>query len=93
MSMPSVFKPYINSEGRISRLPAKHSRKISLCLELLNLVAWDSEYSEKEINEIFYSVVDDFAFVRRTLVDMGYLERDAYGKTYHRVPQAHQLAG
>ena len=88
MSMPAVFEPYLNADGRIVRLPAKHSRRISLCLELLNLVAWNTEYSEKEINEIFCSVVDDFAFVRRTLVDMGYLERDAYGKNYRRIPQA-----
>lgn len=89
MTLPPAFKGFLNKEGRISRLPAKHSKKLELCLALLESVEVDREYSEKEINELFYESVDDFAFVRRTLVDLGHLERDKYGRCYKRLMSIH----
>lgn len=87
MSLPSSLLGHLDSDGRIARLPAKHSKRIALCLALLEQINRGSTYSEKQINEIFLQTVDDFAFVRRTLVDMGYLERDRYGKSYRRTAE------
>ncbi len=42
-------------------------------------------YAEKEVNEIFEAHVDDFALMRRMLVEAGDLERDRYGYEYRRV--------
>ena len=84
MTIAAQFDVYRDRNGRISRLPAKHSKKIALCMEMLNEVEFGTEYSEPEINELFGAIVDDFAFVRRTLVDLGYLVRDAYGISYRR---------
>jgi hypothetical protein len=42
-------------------------------------------YSEKELNEVFEAYVDDFALMRRMLVEAGELERDRYGYEYRRV--------
>ncbi|MFC0234364.1 DUF2087 domain-containing protein [Vagococcus entomophilus] len=41
-------------------------------------------YTEKEINEKLKNFYDDFAIVRRYLVDHGYLLRDQYGKEYRK---------
>jgi hypothetical protein len=86
------FNAYKNAEGRITRLPAKLSKKNKLSLALLEVFEFDVEYSEPELNEILKAYLDDFALVRRTLVDMGYLERDRYGRTYRRVAKAAELA-
>lgn len=86
------FQAYQDASGRISRLPSKHSRKLQLCLALLDSVRDDVDYTEKELNELFYKDVDDFAFVRRTLVDMGFLTRDSYGKAYRRTDKSPQAA-
>lgn len=69
------------------RLPAKHSKRVALCLALLESIEPGNTYYEAQINEIFQQTVDDFAFVRRTLVDMGHLERDRYGVSYRRVAE------
>ena len=87
------FDAYKDSSGRITRLPSKHSRKIALSLWLLEKVEFGVEYNEKQINDLFYATVDDFAFIRRTLVDMGYLSRDRDGANYRRVAKDGVLAG
>lgn len=82
------FAAYKDPSGRITRLPAKLSRKDKLSLQLLEIFQPGVEYSEPELNEMLKVYLDDFALVRRTLVDMGHLQRDAYGKVYTRVPKA-----
>lgn len=79
------FDAFKDSSGRITKLPAKLSRKNKLSIELLEAFEMGVTYTEPELNEILKSYLDDFALVRRTLVDMGLLERDAYGKQYRRV--------
>ncbi|SER62091.1 hypothetical protein SAMN05443377_10426 [Propionibacterium cyclohexanicum] len=44
-------------------------------------------YSEAEVNIILAGIIDDKAWLRRMLVDYGYLQRDPYGKSY-RLRQA-----
>lgn len=92
MDLPSTFNPYLDGNGRISRLPARLNRKIELSLALLERITPGVEYSEKQINEIFLDVVDDFALVRRTLVNLGHLSRDSYGRVYKRVIDQAQVA-
>lgn len=85
MFIPDSLKTFVNAEGRFTRLPAKHSKKLQLAMTLLQQVEVNREYSEPEINDVFSEFVDDFAYVRRTLVDLGHLSRDAYGKCYRRL--------
>jgi hypothetical protein len=78
------FDAFKDSTGRITRLPAKLSRKNKLSIELLEAFEFGVTYTEPELNEILKAYLDDFELVRRTLVDMGLLERDAYGRQYRR---------
>lgn len=39
-------------------------------------------FTEAEINSALKEVFDDYATLRRFLVDFGYIERDPYGKNY-----------
>lgn len=71
-------------------MPVKMSKKIELSEWLLTLLDADRVYSEKELNEIFEAHVDDFALMRRMLVEAGSLERDRYGYEY-RVSALTQL--
>lgn len=41
-----------------------------------------STFTEKEINAFLAEIYDDFAILRRYLVDYGYLSRDQYGLEY-----------
>ncbi|MEY4990572.1 MAG: hypothetical protein RIS08_798 [Actinomycetota bacterium] len=92
MSLPEQFRGHQDADGRISKLPAKHSKRVQLCLGMLECLDPGVEYTEKEVNEIFFKHLDDFALVRRTLVDMGLLERDRYGQSYKKVSDQVQVA-
>jgi hypothetical protein len=85
MSIPAQFRGFIDADGRIKRMPVKMSKKVELADWLLTQLDTDHVYSEKELNEVFETYVDDFALMRRMLVEAGKLERDRYGYEYRRV--------
>jgi len=64
------------SDGRITSMPAKWSRK----LVLLDVVAQSFDpgraYTEAEVNEVLLGWHDDYAALRRYLVDADYLGRE-----------------
>jgi hypothetical protein len=85
MTLPAKYKAFQNSEGVITRLPAKFSKKVELADWALGLFEVGTVYSEQQVNEIIGQYIADFALIRRLLVDDGKLERDAYGREYRRV--------
>lgn len=87
MNLPAGLQSFANADGRVSRLPVKWSKKVELARWLLELLEPNRSYSEAEVSEIFEQHVDDFALMRRLLVDQGLMTRDAYGREY-RVVQA-----
>lgn len=74
--IPTEFRSFANGEGRITRLPVRLSKKIALSKWLLCLVEPGRRYSEKEISDLFEQYVDDFALMRRMLVESGDLGRE-----------------
>jgi hypothetical protein len=87
MDAPAELRTLIGADGRIKRLPVKLLRKEILAKWALERIEFNREYTEREINESFFEVVDDFALIRRMLVEMNLLERDKYGRVYKRVDQ------
>lgn len=63
-------------DGRITSMPARWSRR----LVLLDVVAQSFEpgraYTEAEVNEVLSGWFDDYAALRRYLVDADYLGRE-----------------
>lgn len=82
MPIPDSLKSHLDSTGRISRLPVRYSKKQALALGLLEEFQPDRIYSEVEVNQLLLQYVDDFALIRRVLVELGKLRRDAYGREY-----------
>ena len=84
MPIPTSLRTHIDNAGRISRLPVRYSKKLDLALGLLEEFEADRVYTEAEVNELLLRFVDDFALIRRMLVDLGKLTRDPYGREYVR---------
>lgn len=84
----SSLDRFLDEQGRILVWPArKHTSRRILMLEyLVEAFEFDREYSEAEVNELLRSrhAFDDPAYLRRTLIDSGRLERDSYGRSYRR---------
>jgi hypothetical protein len=70
-----VLRAFV-SDGRITSMPAKWSRR----LVLLDVVAQSFEpgraYIEAEVNDVLLRWYDDYAALRRYLVDADYLGRE-----------------
>lgn len=76
--------------GKLEQLPnLRHKRyKVTLVMRwLASMFAHDTQYTEKEVNTILKTAHEDFASLRRYMVDMGYLQRSRDGAQYWRAPE------
>jgi hypothetical protein len=73
-------------DGRLAQVPAKRKRRAGALLEVLTRFEPGRVYTEPEVNEVLVAANEDFAYLRRELVNYHYLER-ADGR-YRVVAQA-----
>ncbi|OKL51207.1 DUF2087 domain-containing protein [Buchananella hordeovulneris] len=62
-------------DDRLPHLPAKRRARVVVLIELLDLFNPGVVYSEREVSQLLAQVHDDFASLRRELVDYGLLQR------------------
>ena len=60
---------------RLRQIPAKRKARVSVLLELLRRFEAGRDYSEPEVNAILREAHDDYATLRRELIDYRYLTR------------------
>lgn len=72
----------MNSDGTIKSYPAKEKKKIIILAEIIKKFSKDKKYSEKEVNEIIKTFHDDYATIRRALVEYGFIDRSDDCKSY-----------
>lgn len=65
------------TDGRIERVPGKRKVRAAVLLEVVSRFEPGRDYAEPEVNEILLGVHEDFAYLRRELVNYRYLEREA----------------
>ncbi|NPD04595.1 DUF2087 domain-containing protein [Nocardioides sp. zg-1308] len=63
--------------GRIERVPARRKVRVAVLLEVLARFEPGRDYSEPEVNEVLLAVHEDFAYLRRELVNYHYLQRES----------------
>lgn len=77
-----TIKSYINEDGKIKQFPSKEKKKIILLREIMNKFARGKEYSEQDVNFILMDIYDDYATIRRALIEYGFLERSLDCRVY-----------
>lgn len=78
-------------EGKFYVLPRKQKNRLEVFQYIYqHLKQYSQEFTEPELNERIKEVYEDFATMRRYLVDYKYLIRDNYGKSYQLNPQVGQ---
>ena len=81
-------------DGKFYVLPRKQKNRLEVFQYIYqHLQQYAQEFTEPELNERIKEVYEDFATMRRYLVDYKFLIRDNYGKSYqlnHQVGQAPQ---
>ena len=79
-----VLKAHLNPDGSIKQIPAPPKLQVILNY-LVQFFAFDTIYTEKEVNTIIKRFNEDTAGLRRDLVDAGMLARESDGSKYWRV--------
>jgi len=70
-----VIKNYMNENKSLKSYPAKEKKKIILLEEIAKNFTKGKTYSEKEINIILKRIYEDYATIRRALIEYGFIER------------------
>jgi predicted transcriptional regulator len=80
-----VLNTYLKPDGRVKQFP-KQLKKLQVILRhIIQSFEIGVRYSEKEVNQILNNFSEDSAFLRRHLVDYGYMKREGGGGEYWRV--------
>jgi len=67
-----------NKNGKLQNFPKKEKAKIAVLKYITqNGFKSDMKYTEKEVNEILIGFYEDYAYIRRYLIEYGFLSREA----------------
>jgi len=70
--------------GQLKTFPLKQKQKIVVLREICKRFEIDTNYTEKEVNQILKAVYDDYVTLRRYLIEYGFLDRKSDGSQYWR---------
>ena len=82
-----VLKAYLNADGTIKQIPQTGNKLLIILNFIVDAFAFDTNYTEKEINTILRRFHVDTAALRRYLVDHKLLARESDGTRYWRCPE------
>jgi predicted transcriptional regulator len=81
-----VLKDY-TSGGRLKQIPTKQKKLLAVLHWLATMFEPDVNYTERDVNAIITQVHDDYASLRRDLIEFGFLRRERGGGKYWLTPE------
>ena len=75
------------SNGRLQQIPKKQKKLLVILRWLATLFQSDERYSEQEVSNTLADVHDDYASLRRYLVEYGFMHRERGGGDYWLAPE------
>ena len=81
-----VIKDY-TSGTRLKQIPTKQKKLLPILRWLSTMFEPDVNYTEPEVNAIITQVHDDYASLRRDLIEFGFLRRERGGGKYWVTPE------
>src|SRR5205085_4759267 len=80
-----VLKDYLTPDGRLREIPLAGKKFMAVLRYVAKTFETGREYSEKEVNAALEAFNEDYATLRRALIDFRWLERERDGRVYWRV--------
>jgi len=80
-----VLKNFLNADGTLKQIPPIGNKMLIILNFIVDAFAFDTNYTEKEVNTILRRFHVDTAALRRYLVDHGLMARESDGTKYWRV--------
>lgn len=80
----ATLKAFMRPDGSLVRIPPKEKQKLVVLKALAERFERGRDYGDAELRDILKPVHEDYALLRRYLVDYRFLERDGEGRRYRR---------
>lgn len=80
-----VLRNFLNADGTLKQLPPQGNKLLIVLNFIVDAFAFDTDYTEKEVNTILRRFHIDTAALRRYLVDNELMARESDGTRYWRV--------
>lgn len=71
-----VLRAFLDDDGRLTAMPAKHRKRLVVLDHIARVFTPGEKYSESEVNVLLRAFHDDYAMLRRYLVDDGFMDRE-----------------
>ncbi|WP_283650330.1 DUF2087 domain-containing protein [Clostridium butyricum] len=71
----ATIKTYMDETKALKSYPAKEKKKIIVLGEIVKNFSTDRTYTEKEINRVLKRIFEDYATIRRALIEYGFIDR------------------
>jgi len=81
-----VLKNFLNSDGSLKQIPPMGNKLLIILNFIVDAFAFETNYTEKEVNTILRRFHVDTAALRRYLVDHKLMARESDGTKYWRCP-------
>ena len=81
-----VLRDY-TAEGRVPNLPSKVNKWQVILRWIATKFEPNKHYTEKQVNAILRDINEDYATVRRYMIDFGYMRRELGGGDYWLTPE------
>ena len=82
-----VLKNFLNADGTLKQIPSPGAKLLIILNFIVDAFAFDTNYTEKEVNTILRRFHVDTAALRRYLVDHKLMAREGDGTRYWRCPE------
>ncbi|HRL12954.1 MAG TPA: metalloregulator ArsR/SmtB family transcription factor [Aggregatilineales bacterium] len=80
-----VLRGYTHN-GKLKQFPTKDRKWLAVMRWLAGMFEPETRYTEKQVNEILQAVNPDYATLRRSLVEYGFMRRERGGGDYWLAP-------
>jgi len=85
-----VLRNFLNADGTLKQIPPMGNKMTIILNFIVDAFAFDTNYTEKQVNTILRRFHVDTAALRRYLVDHGLMARESDGTRYWRVKKETQ---
>ncbi len=79
-----VVKKYSSPDGRLMEIPTQEERLMAILRHIVQVFEPGRHYTEKQVNQALTRFHEDYASLRRYLVDRQLISREATGASYWR---------
>ena len=76
MNDQRVLSHFLGADGRLHTIPSKHAKRLVVLDHLAQSFEPGARYEEAEVNLVLRRFHDDYAALRRYLVEDGFLTRE-----------------